>query len=76
MRVDVLSMFVVYERPADYPQSFVVRRYEISPGHSGSTSDVRVVASLEEARRPLAEMRLTNIGRYPGDDPVIVEVWL
>lgn len=71
-----LVFWVVYERPADYPDDFVVRR-------QGATRDGQVVTearivgrarSLEEARG-LIPPTLFRMPRLLGDAPSIVEAW-
>lgn len=72
---DALAMWVIYERPSDYPESFVVRRVQVVAGKLlfDKTRELRL--TLEEARAAIPA-GLHNLGRQPGDDPVIREVWL
>lgn len=67
-----VSIFVVYDHPRDYPSSIVVRRWCNEKPDWG----VRLFSSLGEAREALASAGLSSIGRMPGDDKAIVEVWL
>jgi len=72
-----LEMFVVYEKPSDYPHSFVVRKHVIFLGKvKAAGSPMLVGHDLEQIRTLLRNMGAVNIGRYPGDDPAIKEVWL
>lgn len=72
----VLTMYVVTENPRDYPGKFVVRESLIVRGRTEPVpGGVVVVAdTLGDARAALPD-GLYNLGRQPGDDPVIVEVW-
>lgn len=70
-----LSMWVVYARPADFPDEFVARRFTISGGQERPTDELLRADSLEALRR-LAPFGLGAIPRQPGDDPVIVECWV
>ena len=68
-------MWVVYERPKDYPTSYVVRRHDITREGSYATPDHTVHATLEEARTavPYWAMRME---RNPRDEPQILECWV
>lgn len=65
--------FVIYEYPADYPEHFVVRRWEITPG-SALPGDGSLHDTLEEART-MVPPGLVCLPRAPDDDAAIVEVW-
>lgn len=76
MSGDDLELFTVYGNPRDYPGAFVVRRWTI--GRHGRAADVQphaVERTLEAARASLPD-GLYCLGREPGDDPAIVEVWI
>jgi hypothetical protein len=74
-RADPLIMYVIYCRPADYPDSYVVRRWGIGPGYERAEAvPLAVVPTLRRAREQIP-LGLTHFRRQPGDDPVIVEVW-
>lgn len=71
----VLRQWVIYERPRDYPQDFVVREWLIVRGSSPQpTINVRLAPTLEQARACVPR-GLFCIPRSPGDDAVIVETW-
>jgi hypothetical protein len=72
---NVLDMFVVYDRPKDFPTSIVVRRWEVRAGESRPTDSVWTAPTLAEARAQLPP-GLHLLGRWPEDDPCIAEVWL
>lgn len=69
-----LEQFVIYERPRDYPDKFVVRRFRIVPGKIIPDDNVAVFNTLDEARE-FIPYHLINIGRQEKDEPQIVEVW-
>lgn len=66
-----LSMWTIYERPLDYPHSFVARRWTLN----GPTKDIIIGHTLIEVHAYLPP-GLYRIGRHPSDDPVIVETWI
>lgn len=72
----ILSIWTIYDRPRDFPNTFVARRHEAMAGATRPTQDVMICTDLERLRDHLARMGLTMIPREPGDDPMIVESWL
>lgn len=72
----VLTQYTIYERPRDYPEGYVVRAFHIVRGQTEPLPDPGSwkVATLELARAVIPE-GLVNIGRQPGDDIHILEVW-
>lgn len=68
-----LDQYVVYDHPADHPDKWVVRRWEIHAG-SEHPRESWTADTLEDARS-IVPAHLVNIGRFPGDDPAIYEVW-
>lgn len=68
--------YAIYENPVDCPGKFVVRRWSASI--HGAVADAQphaVTNTLEEARQTLPS-GLVMSEAWPGDDPVIAEVWL
>ena len=70
--------YVIYERPADYPAHFVIRKWTFS--HGGGNDPIPSpligqVDTLEEARA-LIPNGLFRMRRDPFDDKTIVETWL
>jgi hypothetical protein len=66
-------MWTIYEKPADYPDKWVVRMWwgEVPEPRAG------VCDSLELARALIEEAGgCFPIPRMPGDAPAIVETWL
>jgi hypothetical protein len=72
----ILTQYVIYERPKDYPDSFVVRCWDIKRGADAPIPHAVgcLCASLEEARDQVPVGHV-NIGRMAEDEPQIVEVW-
>lgn len=77
----VTTLWVVYERPLDYPDGFVIRAHYVVRDTQGRTlTAVARVAhcvgpTLESVRR-LLPPGLHPLGRMPNDEPQIVEVWI
>lgn len=75
----MLSIITIYERPKDYPDSYVARRfYGTFP-----TSDYHISPEIGPLREWAKKMVLKwnqseayNLGRSPGDQPQIVESWV
>lgn len=72
--MQVLEMWTVYEKPKDFPQSYVARKWVIGQTPE-ATNEVLVGATLEEVRAKLPP-GLHCMNRSPEEDPVIVETWL
>lgn len=74
---DSLDLYVIYERPDDYPTKFVVRRHSVvSGGRVDVAKDPEMVCdSLDEARKSIPD-GLYRLPRYEQDVLSIVETWL
>jgi len=70
-----LDMYAIYSHPSDFPSSFVVRRWTIDRRPRPDIAAHAIVGTLGAARKSIPA-GLVNVGREPGDDSVIVEVWL
>lgn len=70
-----MQIYVVYRYPADYPNKFVVRRWELVQGRKIATSFVQTADSLEEIRKCVPP-KMSAVSRSYSDDPAIVECWL
>jgi hypothetical protein len=70
-RVSSSELFVIYERPRDYPAHFVVRRWI----GAEPTEDFAIADTLESARAELPH-GLYRIPHQPGEDSVIAETWV
>lgn len=71
MSQSVLSIWVVYDHPSDFPGGFIARLHK----NDQPTGQVLTHATLNGLRRLLPH-GLVCLHRAPGDDPVIVECWL
>lgn len=71
----LLEQWVVTASPSDFPGQFVARKWLIGAGLTAVTDMFETADDLAQLRSRLP-FGLTCIGRQPGDDPVIVEVWL
>ena len=72
-----LALWVVYDHPADYPASYVARRFDTDAKGSMPTESIIICPELEMLRMILAiDMGLTCLARAETDDRVIVETWV
>lgn len=67
-----LWLFVIYENPSDFPGLFVVRRWLLTQ----PDAEPWFVGSTLGAARESLPLGLYNLGRQPGDDHTIKEVWI
>lgn len=67
-----LSVWVVYDHPKDYPDSYVARCFI----NEQPTENVMFCTSLERLQEELVYMGLAQLARMEDDDPVIIETWL
>ncbi len=72
---NVLSQWVIYDHPRDYPEKFVMRRWKIGAENVLATDEMATADTLDEIRRAVPPGRY-RLPRYRDDDPCIVEVWL
>jgi hypothetical protein len=72
-----VALWVIYDHPTDFPDHFVVRKWNRMGGSTTLAEGLNCwqACSLEEARRFIPPEAI-NIGRLKQDDPVIVEVWI
>lgn len=73
---DKLKMWTIYDHPADHPDAFVARLWEVDGSGFKAGSIVIWSADLEEMRAAMRSRGLTVLPRNPEDDAVIVETWL
>jgi hypothetical protein len=72
----LITLWVIYRNPSDYPGKFVVRQQWAARGGVHTCVDPHcITSSLIEARNSIP-LGLYNIGRMEGDEPQILEVWL
>lgn len=66
-----MPLICIYEHPADYPQRYVARLWDIeTPTNIIATAD-----TLEEVRETIPH-GMVRLKRSENDDPCIVETWI
>ena len=73
----VVTYWVIYNNPSDFPGNFVVRRHFRVVGFKTMYAEeepVIVTDSIDQARSAIPDT-CSNKGRHDEDDPHIVEVW-
>lgn len=72
------KIYVVYDRPLDAPDYYVVRRHLITIEGSIPDPDPFVAFSNDLAflRHALLSAGFSLLPRHQDDDPVIIETWL
>lgn len=65
------EMWVVYDHPTDFPESYVARKWK----NCTPTQDIIVETTLETVRERLPN-GLVRLERHELDDPCIVESWI
>jgi hypothetical protein len=71
-----LATWVIYDHPTDYPDGFVLRpQYAMADG-TVETSALAWYAPRAEVLRSILPPGVVCLGRSPGDDPKILEVWI
>lgn len=69
-----MRMYVIYERPRDYPDRYVLRQWIID-GEARPTGWF-VVAETLDAVRKFVPRQCIRFERNPSDEPQIVESWI
>jgi len=70
-----MEAWTIFDRPADYPQHYVLRRFVYHMGRVYATSTVFISYNLEQLRAAVPP-GLMRFPRDPLDEPAIVETWL
>jgi hypothetical protein len=73
--VDRLPMFVVTDHPTDFPDDYCARLH-LSLPRPVAMPFVITDPDLERLRDTLEGLGLVHLDRSPGDDPVVLEVWV
>jgi hypothetical protein len=71
-----LTMYVIYDHPIDFPNHYVARRHFVLGGGRTNVDPACLISSSLEKLRACLPDGLYCLGRYPDDDPKILEVWL
>lgn len=69
-----LELWLVYDHPPDFPNSFVARKWLISAGVDTKTGDIVIGSTLESVRDQIPH-GLYSYPRHETDDACIVESW-
>jgi hypothetical protein len=72
---EALETWTIYDRPLDYPDGYVARRFLIRHGAALATHIAYYGPTLDSVREQIPQ-GLFCIARNPGDEPQIVETWL
>lgn len=72
---DELSTYTIYDHPRDYPDSWVVRRWQVVGAGPVDAGVVALAPTLEEARQAVPP-GLVCLERSQDDDLTIVETWI
>jgi hypothetical protein len=72
---NALSLWTVYDHPADCPRNFIARRFEVASGQPVVTDDV-VIGELATIRRCMEHCGLVRLNRSLTDDSKIIETWI
>jgi hypothetical protein len=67
-----LTMWVIYDKPKDFPEETVARRHEVP----GGPTDNMMGGEVEFMRDVFRAAGLVCIGRQEGDDAKILETWI
>jgi hypothetical protein len=71
-----MILYVIYEKPSDFPNDFVVRRWTTIDGKPVAHASPHAITPTLEAARESIPPGLYCLPRFDQDDPVIREVWL
>jgi hypothetical protein len=72
---DALAFWVIYKNPKDCPGRYVLRKQYATREGVVVDKDSFVAIEPQELREQMPP-GLVKIGPQPGDDPVILEVWV
>jgi len=73
---EILDMWVIYDRPSDYPDKYVVRKWAImSKAAPLASVGQSVHDTLDQAREAIPQ-GLFKLDRFIDDDLAIKEVWV
>jgi hypothetical protein len=70
------TIWTVYDHPREYPDRFVAREFDITPGGITPANNVLTAPDLDTLRTALQSQGLVRTTRSPDHDPTIVEAWV
>lgn len=79
---DILAMYTLYEKPQDYPNDYIVRKWEICAGQD--PKPCQIVSKFESEDRQSAIAYVNRLfqdhkvllPRSDTDDPIVVGTWI
>lgn len=72
-----LVHYVLQEKPSDYPDKYVLRKWAIvAPGQLQKLGIQMVEADVNVIHQQMQEAGLVWVGRHPDDDPVILRTYM
>ena len=75
-RRGALTIWTIFDRPADFPEGYVARRFEIDEGGGSLATRDTLTGKLDDIRMALEKAGFMKMARDEGDGPQIVESWL
>lgn len=69
-------IWAIYERPKDYPDGFIARKWDCTVFPPIATEEILTGETLHDVRLQLSKESIGKLPRFPTDDPCLVEVWL
>ena len=75
-RENSMTVWVIYDHPADYPDVFIARQFLIVGGDVIPTENTISHRDVDEIRQKLLNHGLGLVPRFTHDDPKIVETWM
>ena len=69
-------MWSIFDKPLDYPQGYIARKFEITKKGVKPTNNVIKNKSLEDIREDFIECCYCCVPRNPEDLPSLVESWM
>jgi hypothetical protein len=77
MNEETLAIYVIYDHPKDFPNTYVAKRDWIMSGRVvRDTAFILVSPNVEQLRDIFKQNGLTKLPRDPNDVPVILEYWI
>jgi hypothetical protein len=74
---NALTIWVIYDHPADFPDSYVLRPQFVQPGGVMGIGDIAYTSNnIEALRKVMRGMGLHCLPRMPDDSSKIMETWL
>ena len=75
-----MTMHTVYEKPADYPNHWIGRKWEL--GDDNKPHPKQIIFKTDKGMKEVRDFQMENYPdrlvtiRHPNDDPKIVETWV